>query len=363
MPFLVPDKVLEPLYVIVPVMNAWRWKSRWKHAERTLKHFHDSGAVIVLVEVAFNRRTLAFDNLGLDGTLANCNVIGDKKFKHKYIGLRSKEELWLKENMINTAVSMALPYDWQQVAWIDADVHFLRPNWVGECIHKLQHYSWLQMFSHARDLGPNSEMLPENYPHANGGSFMSVYQDGGLPALRKAYGAGNDGYYYGAGGAKPWPGLAWACTREAWDAVGGLIDIAVWGGGDWHIAHALVGKRDGMMHNGLHENYKQIVTSWADKWEDSQRIRRNVGMMEGSIVHAWHGRKTERGYSMKHRLLAEIGFDPVKHLKRDYQGLWQLHDDGSEAFIRMRDEMRVIANDRNEDSIDVFSTHEDGQGH
>ena len=130
MPYVVPDAVREPLYVIVPYQNCWRWKSREKHTLRAIKHFADSGAVVVLVEAAFNRREFTFANSGLDGTLASCSVIGaDHNFRHKYIPLRSTSELWLKESLINAAVAQ-LPYDWQQVAWIDSDVVFVRPNWV-----------------------------------------------------------------------------------------------------------------------------------------------------------------------------------------------------------------------------------------
>src|SRR5271166_2168914 len=181
MPYLVPDKVREPLYAIVPYFNPWRWKSREKHTLRAIKHFADSGAVVVLVEVAFNRRDFAFHDCGLEGTLAECGVLGTgHEYRHKYVSLRTRDELWLKENSINVAVARALPYDWQQICWLDSDITFLRPNWVGETIHKLQHYDWLQMFSHARDLGPNYEMLPENYPHANGYGFVEAYQRGFL---------------------------------------------------------------------------------------------------------------------------------------------------------------------------------------
>src|SRR6266404_6108120 len=170
MPYVVPDAVREPLYAVVPYFNPWRWKSREKHTARAIKHFADSGAVVVLVEAAFNRREFAFADSGLDGAPANCAVMGDG-FRHKYIGLRTRDELWLKENLVNLAVSR-LPYDWQQVCWLDSDVHFVRPNWVGECIHKLQHYAFLQMFSHARDVGPDYEVMPEDYPHADGVGFV-----------------------------------------------------------------------------------------------------------------------------------------------------------------------------------------------
>ena len=65
----------------------------------------------------------------------------------------------------------------------------------------------------------------------------------------------DEGYPYPAG---VFPGLAWACTRPAWDAVGGLVDFAVWGGGDWHMAHALTERVQGMMRNDLHHD----IRSW-----------------------------------------------------------------------------------------------------
>lgn len=354
MPYIVPDAVREPLYAVVPYFNPWRWKSREKHTIRALKHFADAGAVVYLVEAAFNRRDFAFKDWELNGQLANCSVLGSAhNYRHCYVPLRTADELWLKENLINIGVQR-LPFDWKQVCWLDSDVHFLRPNWVGECIHKLQHYKFLQMFSHARDMGPNYEMLPEDYPHANGISFTKAWQDGKLDMITKsARPPGNnpgDGYYHGYGG-RVFPGLAWACTRQAWDEVGGLLDVAIWGGADWHMAHCLIEKREGMMRNDLHRNYKKIVDQWF--YRCHTHIRRNVGIMEGSIVHSWHGKKTDRGYNAKHSLLAKVGFDPLRHLKRDYQGLWQLHDDRSTAYVQLRDIMRSIAKERNEDSIDI----------
>ena len=379
------DQVHEPLYAIVPYFNPWRWKSRVKHTERALKHFHDSGVVIVLVEIGFNRRDLIFADSGLDQKMADCGI-SDRRYQHKYIGLHTKDELWLKENAINLGIQ-SLPWDWQNVCWLDSDVHFVRPNWAGECVHKLQHggendTAFLQMFSQARDLGPNYEMLPESYPHANGVSFIQSWRDGDLEAnlgnwkkktakvvpspqvltdLAKVEAdvsaLSSDlvklaqdltGYDQAR---RVFPGLAWAATRRAMDSVGGLIDYAVWGGADWHMAHALIGRRQGMQHSGLHPHYKAMTDAWADKAD--RRIRQNLLVMEGAIFHHWHGRKTVRGYGDKHRILAKIGFDPIQHLKRDSQGLWQLHDDGSETYIQLRDAFRKIAKERNEDSIDT----------
>lgn len=117
------------------------------------------------------------------------------------------------------------------------------------------------------------------------------------------------------------------------------------------MAHALVEKTATMMRNDLHPNYKNAVMQWYERCK--RLVRRNVLQMEGSIVHNWHGKKTVRGYNAKHELLSKFGFDPTKHLKRDSQGIYLLHDDGSPTYVQVRDMMRRVARERNEDSIDV----------
>ena len=368
------DRVTEPLYAVVPHFNPWRWKSREKHTERALKHFHDSGATIILVDIAFGNREHTFADSGIHNMPTNCGILGsDSRFRHQYIQVRTKDELWLKENAINIGVSR-LPHDWEYVCWLDSDVHFLRPNWVGGTIHKLQHgtnsdRAFLQMFSQARDLGPNYELLDENYPHAAGLGFTHAWKEGFLrstitpevSADIKELGKDlsvltsdfkqlvTDVSIYGD--KRVWPGLAWACTRRAWDAVGGLLDCAIWGGGDWHMGHALIEKTEGMMRTDLHRNYKKLVNQWYQRCRT--HIRQNVLVLDGTITHHWHGKKVGRGYNTKHSLLAQFGFDPLRHLTRDWQGLYQLHDDRSTSFVKIRDLMRVVAKERNEDSIDT----------
>jgi hypothetical protein len=391
MPVLIAkDIVREPLYCMVAVQNAWRWKSRYKHAARAIKHYMDSGAVVYLIEIAFNRREAVFADSGIDGLPANCGILGaDSKFRHRYIGLRSLSELWLKESAINAGAARLadLHFDWQQICWLDADVVFVRPNWVGECIQLLQHYKFLQMFTQAQDLSPNYEMLPHGYPHSSGISFAHAWQQGIItaepdkrlvvrqpappitPAIRQdvkqlaadlgkvvadvAQLTHDIDYPYIAPPGMPniFPGLATACTRQAWDDVGGLFDIAIWGGGDYDMSHALIEQASARIHQGVHANYRLALTEWESRCR--KHIRRNLGSMEGAIFHNWHGKKTQRKYVEKRQLMRKSAFDPFSHLKRDTQGLWQMHDDGSENFINFRDMMRRIAKERNEDSTDV----------
>ena len=341
-----PDRLPEPLYVVVPIFNAWRWKSRWKHAARAIKHFMESGAVVYIVEAAFGDSEHAINDMSPHKLLANTPPIADVlsptcrhedpyRGLHRYIPLRTRTEAWIKENLINVGVSF-LPRDWQYVAWLDADLLFSRSNWVGEALHLLQHYAIIQMFSHAQDLGPDYTVIAQRP------GFVWAYEKD-LPL--------NDPYYYPSRGLGAWSGLAWACRRDAWDALGGLPDYAIHGGCDFHIAHALIGKVERSIRKDIDTSYRERFKAWEGRAE--RYIRRNVGCMTGTVQHAWHGKKVNRHYGDRHKLLAETKFNPNTDLKYDSNGLIQLVDDGTERFIRLRDGLRRYALERNEDSIDV----------
>jgi hypothetical protein len=239
--------------------------------------------------------------------------------------------------MINLAIQR-LPIDWKYVAWVDADIQFVRPDWVYETIHLLQHYDFIQMFSQAIDLCPQYEVL-------NGlrdGIIFSWKNENYGPIVKKLHGQG-----YGAGNRHP--GYAWATRRSALNAVGGLIDWAVVGSADWHMAAALVGQVEASVSPAvatLCPNYLK----WCKDWEDRaiKHIRYNVGFMDGLVTHYWHGKKADRRYADRWRILVDNKFDPLLDLKKDWQGLWQL----TERNHRLRDDLRSYLASRNEDSID-----------
>ena len=87
------------------------------------------------------------------------------------IKLRTKHQLWHKENMINIGVNN-LPDDWEYMAWIDTDIDFQNKGWCRETIEQLQTYDIVQLFQHAIDLGPTGETM---HLHT---SFMSLYVNG-----------------------------------------------------------------------------------------------------------------------------------------------------------------------------------------
>src|SRR5438876_11157818 len=72
-----PDRVDEPLYAIVPLTNFLRAKSRWKNFLRTIHHFQESGATIIVIEAALGERDYALDQFMPNRVLADAPAIKD----------------------------------------------------------------------------------------------------------------------------------------------------------------------------------------------------------------------------------------------------------------------------------------------
>lgn len=322
-----PDRLHEPLYVICPVINAARFRTRWKLFQDFEKHVAESGAILYTVEVAFGDR---------DFVVTQADDPRD-------IQLRTHHELWMKERAINIGVSR-LPMNWRYVAWVDADCQFARHDWADETRHLLQHYPIIQMWSQIFDL--NSEHAVCNQMR----SFMDVQLYGvTCDTPRDCYG----GMRIGAGQKFGSPGLAWACRRECWQQMGGLIDYCVLGAGDWYFANAMMGLLDKAMayRNDLSDPFVRKMKDYQEhlrrgRWEERSLIG-NCGLMKGLVLHYWHGPRSARQYNTRGEILMKHRFDPDRDLKPDWQGLHQLTD----RSPRLRREIQQYFGLRNEDQV------------
>lgn len=242
------------------------------------------------------------------------------------IKLRTDDELWYKENLINIAVQH-LPDNWKYVAWIDADIEFQNKNWVRETIEQLQTYKILQLFSHAIDLGVKQETLQVHI------SFCYQYVNGEKWQGHK-YSAWHSGY-------------AWAITREAYDDIGGLMEFPILGSSDMHMALAFIGLVDKYLNSQLHPNYKMLCKIFQNRCE--KHIKRNIGFVHGTILHHFHGNKKDRKYQDRWKILIDNQFDPLSDIKKDSRNLWKLED----TKIKLRDDLMRYFRERNEDSVDM----------
>lgn len=304
--------ITQPLYVVTTVSNPVRYESRYKLYREFAKRVEDAGAILYTIELAFGDRQF--------------EITEPNNYHHDQV--RTHHELWHKENLLNLAIA-DLPADWKYVAWIDADIAFLRPDWVQETLHQLQHHHFVQMFSKAIDLGPKGEPLKTHE------GFVHKWQRGSL--------AEHSENYYDNGHC----GYAWAARRESLDHVGGLIDWAILGSGDRHMAEALIGRASKSLNRQLSQNYKDMILEWEARAE--KYILHDIGFMDGTLVHYWHGKKVDRRYADRWKILTNNGYDPHLDLKRDSQGVYQLTD----RNLKLRDDIRAYFRNRNEDSVDL----------
>ena len=312
-----------PLYVVTMLSNPLRWRSRYRNYWTFENHVNTAGAVLYTAEVAFGER--AFEITSADNP--------------RHLQLRTDDELWHKENALNHLISR-LPADARYVAWVDADVQFTRPDWAQETVHQLQHYDFVQMFSQALDMDHSGEADLLQVHRGFAACYLETLAN---PLVEKTIThrlqySGKDKVT----GAYWHPGYAWAARIPSLEAVGMLMDWPVLGSADWHMAWGLIGKMSEHLVPELNPNYLNLCFEWEDRAET--HIKRNLGCVPGSLIHHFHGRKTKRAYNERWRFLIDCGYDPLKDIYRDRQGLWQLRPeatrlrDGIRAYMRMRDE-------------------------
>ena len=254
---------------------------------------------------------------------------------------RTRHELWHKENLLNLVIAR-FPSDWRYGAYVDGDFTFTRHDVALESIHELQHYDWVQMYSTYSDLSP------EHRPLRILQSFAHRFATGQLsPAVLKKVAA--EGYYCKPGRGVGTTGGAWAFRREAFDAVGGLLDVCILGSGDWHMAFGLAGEPD--THPQTAElskcgvAYANAIKEWQRRAAES--TRRNIGFVKCHAVHHWHGSKQQRGYGTRWKILRDEDYDPRSDIYKDWQGVYQL----TANKPGLRDAIRGYFRSRVEDDI------------
>ena len=300
------------LHVVTTVFNPWRYKKRIELYNKFAEYIVKSGAKLSTIEVAFGDR----------------DYVLTSKHCENYIRVRTNQELWHKERSLNIAINR-LPHDWKYVAWIDADITFMRENWVDETVQLLQHYKILQMFSQAVDTGPQCEHLKTHT------GIIYAWEEG---KMHLSSGSKYESLH---------PGFAWAARRDAIHDLGGLFDTAILGSADRHMALAFLERIELSYPTGLSTGYIEQLDLWQSRCR--KYIRRNVGYMPGGITHYWHGKKVDRRYKDRWKILVNNQYDPEFDIKPDEYGMWQHSGDKPNLEYDIRRYFKA----RNEDSIDM----------
>jgi hypothetical protein len=308
---LLNDKIEEKLHVIAVISNPCLFSRRYTLMREFIKRMEmdEQDVILYIVELIYDNQSF---------------VITDKNNK-RHLQIKTKIPLWHKENMINLGVKRLLPQNWKAFAWIDADIEFENPNWASDTLKILNGCKDIvQVFSHCLDLDQN-EMVMSCF-----GSFG--YQ------FTKGY------KYVSARGVNYWhPGYAWACTRKAYDKMGGLFEHGILGSGDYNMAMALINDCSKSFSAKSNNVFKQEIL---DLQERVKNLR--LGYVPGIIRHYFHGQKKNRKYSERWQILAKYDYNPALHITTDINGVIIPTKDCPLGFIA---DIHNYFVERNEDEI------------
>lgn len=308
------------LYVVGVISNPARFHSRYRLARQWITKMAATPNVhLTVVETAFGDRHCELREI--------CAALGAD-----YIPLRTRSEIWIKENMINIGVRHAIiKHDAKYLAWVDADVEFRNDHWAQEALHQLQHYPVIQPWQSAVNLGPTGNITKTmdsvGYRIHQG---VSPFKDGKYTG---------DPYIFGH------CGYAWACTRAFWENVCGLIDFAILGSGDHHMALGCRGIYSHSIHSAMKGPFMDLCHAWQTR--AMQITHGIVGFCNGRLEHNFHGPMRKRDYVGRWNILIKHNFNPVVDLRHDDQGLIQLVGKPG-----LEHDIRLYNRNRSEDSIE-----------
>ncbi len=317
------DRAFAPdlLDVVAVYDNPLHWVSRYINFLRFEDSMIEAGVRLTTVETAYGQ--MPFDLADREGV--------------RRVRLRANSICWRKENLARIGVA-AIP-DAQYLALIDGDMLFHDPLWVEQVLRGLQIHRVVQISSDIVWLGPKNELV------GSGKSFMHWY-------LKSRRAHTQDQYWHKAGPVEMldwgYPGGAWGYRREAFDAIGGLLDVCLLGAGDYHMAMGHFDLADLLLtNNDYTPQYRAALKAW--KEQARAAIVEDIGLVPGIVYHLWHGPLKARRYSTREQILIRNHYDPNTDLVRRRDGLIELA--GNKP--KLRDDILGYFTDRDEDTTNL----------
>jgi hypothetical protein len=300
------EPIDDKLHVITIMSNPCNYKRRYILTREFINRMEkEQNIVLYVVELAY----------------------GDQKFhvteknNKRHLQIRGEFPLWHKENMINMGVKL-LPKSWKAFAWIDADIEFENSSWALDTLKVLNGCKDIvQIFSHALDMDKIQ-------------NSMFIFPSFGYQYTKKST--------YGGTGINMWhPGYAWACTRKAFEGMGGLYEVSILGSGDHNMSLAFIGNGVKSLNGLTTDDYKKSIKEFEKKV-----INLRLGYIPGVIRHYYHGSKKDRKYSERWKILVDRAYCPSLHITKNKDGLLVPTKECPQELL---DDILIYFKERNED--------------
>lgn len=360
----------QTLHVAVAYSNPFRFRRRRELMDDFRRHMSGFPNVVLHVgELAYGDRPWEVTGEAAEGL----------PFVENDLQLRTDAEMFHKENILN-AIIKRWPRGkgdldgWRYGAYVDGDMIFTRWDWALETIHLLQHWDMVQLFSSYVDLSIKHDPFKMARSFAWNFHHQEEFLEMRLARLQAGHPNGGDAADHGYAteremrdiGRFPFgfdpgaPGGGWAFTRDAFDTIGGLLDVNILGGGDSEMAHGLINQVTTLADRTKMSNQPRAEISGTPTHAHAVLLwQKNAGKLEGNfyyleqhILHPFHGSKSRRFYSQRWKTLREHEFNPYTDLVADWQGIYRWA--GNKP--RFRDAVRQYLISRSEDDGNLYGT-------
>jgi len=305
------ESIENKLHVITVLSNPAQFARRYILAKEFIHRMEeDNNVILYVVELAYNNQQY--------------HITDPKNPRH--LQLKADSMLWHKENMINVGVKKLLPKTWKAFAWIDADIEFENTTWALDTLKILNGYNDIvQTFSHAVDMDTDE-------------SAMRIFTSFGYQYSKKqVYNKNANNFWH--------PGYSWAMTRKAYERIGGLYEHAILGSGDNIMSLSIINNGLKGINEASTDEYKSTILDFQKK---IRTLR--LGYIPGVIRHFYHGSKKNRGYNERWRILLDNGYEPIKHMTYDKNGILIPTSICPKEIL---DQIKTYFYDRNEDEFNT----------
>ena len=303
-------KLEDKLHVITVMSNPCNFKTRYRLTSEFIKRMEQEPNIILyVVELAYNEQEFKVTSAS----------------NPKHLQLRGTVPLWHKENMINIGIRKLLPKDWKAVAWIDADIKFEGIHWAEDTLKILNGgKDVVQLFTHC--------VFMDYYEQ-----ISKIYTSFGFQYCNNFIKGRDINYWH--------PGFAWACTRNAYDKIGGIYERAILGAGDNIFCHAFIKKSTESLEKGMSPAYIKSVMDYQNKFDGLR-----LGYVPVTISHYFHGTHENRKYRPREEILIQYQYNPYTYITTNQNGLLIPLD---KCPVKMLIEITKYFSDRNEDDYVV----------
>jgi hypothetical protein len=303
-----PPRTIRNLAAITAHFNPCGFRRPRENYDRFAAGIAAAGVPLWTVELAYDR-----DPFSLPAGERMLQVRGDRR----------RNLLWQKERLLNLLIER-LPADIDAIAWIDADVLLLNPQWAAETKAVLGTRCVAQLFAESYDLLPDGRLEPLK----NSAGWALAERPAGALDFSQSH-----------------PGFAWAARADVLRAHG-LYDSMVTGSGDSMMVAGFAAQELPM--------YWRLNAAWQTHHGQWKRAVAGLtggstGYVRGSLLHLWHGRRENRRYNERLTFLTGHEFDPRTDLQLDAGGLWSWTDHALKSKPAMVELVRGYFDARRED--------------